>query len=247
VALDPRIRAARAPSAPVLIEQVLVDGEVQLVGDGLVLGPASRRFELHYNRPDLFAAEKIRFSYLLEGFDTDWIDAGGERTAHFTRVPPGDYRFRVRTAGEDGSPSGQEASVRVRVLARWYRTPPFLLAFTICAAAAGLFAHRLRVRWLLQCQEDLSRRIEEALASVKVLRGLLPICSHCRKIRDDAGYWSQLEAFVAERSEAEFSHGICPDCARSHYPEAWSRIEARRASERGDRELGTLPGPDRPR
>ena len=60
------------------------------------------------------------------------------------------------------------------------------------------------------------RRME---AQVKTLRGLLPICANCKKVRDDRGYWSQIETYVSERSEAEFSHGLCPDCLRKLYPD----------------------------
>jgi len=237
VALDPRASGRVAPDEPVLIEQALVDGEDRPLSGGIVLAPATRRFEFRYTRPDLLAPERIRFSYRLEGFDADWVDAGAERAAHFTRVPAGDYRFRVRAHDEDGTPRGEPASVAVRVQARWYRTWGFFATLAIAGIAATLAAHRLRVRYLVVRQRELTRRIEEALASVKVLRGLLPICSHCKKVRDDAGYWNQLDAYVAERSEAEFSHGICPDCARTHYPDAWRRVEARRARERGDPEV----------
>lgn len=61
--------------------------------------------------------------------------------------------------------------------------------------------------------------LQEALANIKVLRGLLPICSHCKKIRDDKGYWKAVEVYIREHSEAEFSHGLCPDCVRELYPE----------------------------
>jgi PAS domain S-box-containing protein len=60
------------------------------------------------------------------------------------------------------------------------------------------------------------RRME---AQVKTLRGLLPICANCKKIRDDRGYWNQIESYVREHSEAEFSHGICPECAAKLYPD----------------------------
>ena len=59
----------------------------------------------------------------------------------------------------------------------------------------------------------------DALAKVKLLGGLLPICAHCKKIRDDQGYWTQIEAYIRDHSEAEFSHGICPECARELYPD----------------------------
>lgn len=64
-----------------------------------------------------------------------------------------------------------------------------------------------------------TRELQNALDNVKTLRGLLPICSSCKKIRNDDGYWSQIEVFVRDHSDAEFSHGICPDCARKFYPD----------------------------
>jgi hypothetical protein len=60
---------------------------------------------------------------------------------------------------------------------------------------------------------------EAALSEVKILSGFLPICASCKKIRDDQGYWQQLESYIRDHSEAEFSHGICPDCARRLYPD----------------------------
>ncbi len=63
------------------------------------------------------------------------------------------------------------------------------------------------------------KELEEALNNVKKLSGLLPICSHCKKIRDDKGYWNQIESYIHEHSEAVFSHGICQECAKKHYPD----------------------------
>ncbi len=68
---------------------------------------------------------------------------------------------------------------------------------------------------MLALQESLARRVNEleaALASVKALRGLLPMCSYCKKIRVDDSYWQQLESYISEHSDAQFSHGICPEC-----------------------------------
>ncbi len=62
-------------------------------------------------------------------------------------------------------------------------------------------------------------QLQQSLSEVKTLRGFLPICSVCKKIRDDQGYWKQIEMYIMEHSEAEFSHSICRDCARTHYPD----------------------------
>lgn len=70
-----------------------------------------------------------------------------------------------------------------------------------------------------QERERLIVELKETIAKVRTLRGLLPICASCKKIRNDEGYWSQIETFISEHSEAEFSHGICPECVEKLYPE----------------------------
>jgi PAS domain S-box-containing protein len=70
-------------------------------------------------------------------------------------------------------------------------------------------------------RERLLKSLEESLASIKTLSGLIPICASCKKVRDDKGYWSQVETYVAKHSEATFSHGICPACAHKLYPELY--------------------------
>lgn len=61
--------------------------------------------------------------------------------------------------------------------------------------------------------------LKNAMREVKRLRGMLPICANCKKIRDDKGCWQQIEKYVRDHSDAKFSHGICPDCAKKLYPE----------------------------
>lgn len=63
--------------------------------------------------------------------------------------------------------------------------------------------------------------LQKALREVRVLRGILPICSFCKNIRDDDGYWSRVEVYVKEHSDADFSHSICPDCMKKHYPDLY--------------------------
>ncbi len=63
------------------------------------------------------------------------------------------------------------------------------------------------------------RELKKALSEVKTLSGLLPICAHCKKVRDDKGYWNQIEIYIDKHSDASFSHGVCPECAELLYPE----------------------------
>jgi len=73
-----------------------------------------------------------------------------------------------------------------------------------------------------QAEEERERLITElqsAIEHIKTLRGIIPICASCKKIRDDKGYWQQVEAYVSRHTEAQFSHGVCPDCMKKLYPE----------------------------
>jgi len=68
-------------------------------------------------------------------------------------------------------------------------------------------------------REKLVSNLQKALGEITTLSGLLPVCSYCKKIRDDKGYWNQIEKYISERSDVDFSHGICPECEKKHYPE----------------------------
>ena len=75
-------------------------------------------------------------------------------------------------------------------------------------------------RWLVGRLHDSTVRpdLPVGLVRARTLKGLLPICTSCKKIRDDQGYWNHLEMYIRERTEAEFSHGLCPECVRKLYP-----------------------------
>ena len=73
-------------------------------------------------------------------------------------------------------------------------------------------------------REQLIRQLQDALSHIKRLKGLLPICASCKKIRDDKGYWSQVEVYISEHSEALFTHGICPECVKKLYPEYFNTL-----------------------
>lgn len=89
---------------------------------------------------------------------------------------------------------------------------------------AALEESNMRLHDEIARRKELIADLQAALGDIKTLTGLLPICSSCKKIRDDKGYWSQIEEFIREHSDAEFSHGICPDCIRELYPELHGQI-----------------------
>ena len=86
-------------------------------------------------------------------------------------------------------------------------------AYVILIAKTRFFAFQSLVQ-----EKYLNSELTDALDKVKTLSGMLPICAHCKKVRDDQGYWEQIEHYITDHSEAEFTHGICPDCARDLFP-----------------------------
>ena len=75
----------------------------------------------------------------------------------------------------------------------------------------------LTLRNLQKRLEEQNAELQDALTKIKTLKGLLPICANCKKIRDDRGYWNQIEAYIEQHSEALFSHGLCPECLEKLY------------------------------
>lgn len=75
---------------------------------------------------------------------------------------------------------------------------------------------RLRI---LNEKEELIRELQDAAVQIRTLSGLLPICASCKNIRNDKGYWERIESYISKHSEAQFTHGICPDCKKKLYPE----------------------------
>ena len=89
---------------------------------------------------------------------------------------------------------------------------------------AGVFGDLAAIALLnsryLETLTSQKESLERALAQVKTLSGLLPICSHCKNIRDDAGFWKRVDSYIAENSDATFTHGICPECLDKYFPQS---------------------------
>lgn len=116
---------------------------------------------------------------------------------------------------------------------------------TLIATISGYFIFRRQVRLtnllitknaeseiLQQKLESNIEQLNKLLAEVKTLSGMLPICASCKKIRDDKGYWNQIESYLKEHSDMVFSHGICPDCVRKLYPEIVQKESSSSSEER---------------
>ena len=110
----------------------------------------------------------------------------------------------------------KEASELWRVMTFSSLIISFILLLTI------IFIQTINIRERRLAEErseKLINELQKALTQVKTLSGLLPICANCKKIRDDKGYWKQIESYIRDHSEADFSHSICPECAKKLYPD----------------------------
>ncbi len=179
---------------------------------GLTLSYRDSVVTFEFAALDFVQPAKNQYRYKLEGFDANWNEVGTRRLATYTNLPPGSYTLRVAGSNNDGVWNDEGARLAVRVVPPFWRTWAFQSMVGLSFLGVALGAHRWRVRQHLLAERVLKERIQEALAEIKTLTGLLPMCAWCKKIRDDHGDWNQLEVYVKERTQAEFTHGICPAC-----------------------------------
>lgn len=166
----PRPELNRVPPG-VVIESVSVD-EHKLDSEQLkAVPPGYSRISFDYTGLSFAAPQKIRFQYNLEGFDHNWVDAGVRRTAYYTNLPPGKYRFRVRARNNDGFWSENDAEVALRLEPHFYQTYWFGGLLFVCAALLAWFVYHWRVREVearfgavLQERNRIAREIHDTLA-----------------------------------------------------------------------------------
>lgn len=161
--VDPQAKSRNSVPPPAQVEEVLIDGApAEAVARGrLHVPPGTQRLDVRYTALSLRAPERVTFRYQLEGYDGDWVDAGANRVAHYTKLAAGDYTFRVIATNEDGVRSKNEARLAITVAPRWFET---WLARLLAVLLLGAFvwgALRLRVAALrARRNEDLARAYE---------------------------------------------------------------------------------------
>lgn len=100
----------------------------------------------------------------------------------------------------------------------------YILPFFV-GGVSGFLVGYMQDKWVDLCRRqetiiaERTADLQKALDEVRTLKGIIPICAGCKKIRDDQGYWEQIEIYITEHSDAEFSHGLCPDCLEKFYAE----------------------------
>src|ERR1700735_4668075 len=124
--IDPAHAPENRVPPPVEIQEVLVDDKVRSLVGELTIKPGANRLEFRYAGLSFVAPQKVQYRYQLQGFDHDWIDAGNRRAAFYTNLPPGNYRFRVLAANNDGVWSTAGASFGLRMLPHYYQPGGFI-------------------------------------------------------------------------------------------------------------------------
>jgi diguanylate cyclase (GGDEF)-like protein len=159
--VDPRHLAGNPVAPPVNLEQIVVDGRVLGPREGLALAPGARNLEFHYAAPSFVAPARVRYRYLLEGLDPEWVEAGMRRVAYYSHLSPGHYRFRVAAANDEGIWNETGTALAIDLRPRLYQTPWF---YAVCGTAlAGVVwgGDRLRVRRVRAREAALERLVEE--------------------------------------------------------------------------------------
>jgi len=195
------------------------------------VGPKDSSLAFRVAVPSYRHEGQVRVQVRLLGLEEAWRDLDALWT-RYQSLPGGTYRFEARAAQPDGA-FGPAVGLSLRVLPAWYRSWWAMALWGLGAVGVIFLIVRLRVANLARSKAALEvlvtarteelrgRNIEltEALGRVKQLSGLLPICASCKKIRDDRGYWNQLEQYISDHSDVGFSHGICPDCVGDLFPD----------------------------
>ena len=157
--IDPENIPLNTSPPPLAIERLFIDNQSMSLGEKLSLSPGTSRLDFYYTALSFIAPENVRFKYKLEGFDDNWIDAGASRVASYTNLRPGNYRFRVIAANNDGVWNESGAAVEFYLQPRFYQTYWFYLIGLILLGVTAWQLYRLRVRRMaLEFRAVLSER-----------------------------------------------------------------------------------------
>ncbi|HLO65818.1 MAG TPA: two-component regulator propeller domain-containing protein [Holophaga sp.] len=230
--------------APVILSARTSGGDLADLEAPAPLPRNQDQIQVRFTVPASRGGGAREFEARLLGVDRDWVRLDTPSVS-YAGLGPGRHRLELRGL----FPGGVQGPVRVlafSVVPAWWETTPFRIAVLFLLAVAAHLALRSRTALLrrrnLQLErlvsertrdlaaangelQDLNAELTRSLAEVKTLKGFIPICASCKKIRSDEGFWEQIERYLSRNTAASFSHGICPDCARDLYPDVMERRE----------------------
>ncbi|MBX7223692.1 MAG: response regulator [Blastocatellia bacterium] len=166
VSIDPEFISHNPVPPPVVIEQFLVDQKPVAFSNFFEIAPGAENFEIHYAGLSFFVPERVRFKYRLEGFDKDWVDAGNRRTAFYTNLAPGTYRFLVMACNNDNVWSTAEVQVAFELRPFFYKTPWAYLFYFGLTIGIGTFLVRLRLQQLHKQNAELEAIVQKRTAAL---------------------------------------------------------------------------------
>ncbi len=202
-------------------------------------------FSFAFAALDFTNTMKNQYAYKLEGFNQDWIECGNLRYANYTNLDPGSYTLRIKGSNNDGFWNEEGISIPIVILPPFWMTWWFRSLVVLSCLAILVLGYWRKIKHFKQEQiwlrdqveqrtheimeknkelENTIREREEAMKKIKTLSGLIPICAKCKKVRTDEGFWNQIEDYIAEHSNADFTHSICPDCVKNLYPKLYDEM-----------------------
>ncbi|MBN1198327.1 MAG: hypothetical protein JXA23_03170 [Bacteroidales bacterium] len=165
--VDPTLNSIPSSFPPLFIQDILVNGKPVKSHQQYNLPPGVIQMEIQYCAPSFIAPDRLQFRYQLEGYDDDWVDAGSRRSAFFTKVPAGDYTFRVQVCNHQGQWSDQETSARIHIRYYFYQTTWFLLLCILIGLFLVYAGIRYRIRYIRE--KELEVLVEQRTHQLKEL------------------------------------------------------------------------------
>lgn len=205
-----------APPPRITIREILLDGErLSPSISTLILPPTHRNLTISFSTDTLVTPDRIKVKRRLLGLGgtSEAWQVVEARRIELSRLPPGSYALEIEPSDSQGRFRDLPYHLSILVKPHFWDTWPFALFLSLLLVAVGIGIQQWRVRLLKAKQVELQEAVDHAVAKIQILRGLLPMCASCKRIRDDDGYWQGVETYITDHSELAFSHGICPSCA----------------------------------